>query len=230
MDIEKIEFMCYHDDNENFNRKIKEIENVNTRYHGGRTLLMMCCHKTTNKPYMLKTLINKFPDIDPEIPDDDGSTALMYACISGDKRNVKLMLDGFPNIDVNVSGGEYKTTPLIITCLHNNTSIIELLLTKENIKVNVRDSRGLYPLIYALFNGNAKVVKMLLDRGAMLDLSKKLEHASYNMLRDKFNLNKECLILLEHFDNFDDFIQINKRFTLENSKDEVLLDYINNMS
>ena len=127
-----------------------------------------------------KLLVDKGADVN--VKDGQGITPLMNAAGGpsslGNVAWAKLLLA--KGADVNAvsaakSSGEVKNgpialglfTPLLLACAYGPAELVELLLD-AGAKVNVRDVRGMTPLMLAIASdrNDARIVKLLLNHGA----------------------------------------------------------------
>ena len=77
---------------------------------------------------------------------------------------LRLLLNA-PGINVNVTGGEDQSTPLINAATHMSTEFVELLVQK-GANINARNSAGDTALIMAARKGEKTCVDMLCNKGA----------------------------------------------------------------
>lgn len=80
---------------------------------------------------------------------------------------LRLLLDA-PGIDVNVTGGEDRSTPLINAATHMTTDFVELLI-QRGADINAQNSSGDTALIMAACKGNKDCVETLCNAGADLN-------------------------------------------------------------
>ena len=73
--------------------------------------------------------------------------------------------------------------------------MVTFLLKYTNIDINKQNNAGLTPLMWAVGNNNALVVKLLLDRGADIHIKNKAGKTAYQMISKKNN--DEILELFE---------------------------------
>ena len=101
---------------------------------------------------------------DPNVPNDAGATALMWA--AGDVEKTRLLLDR--NANVNLRSDSGRTALLIAAGRMNNSAVVKLLLDR-GADPSV-ESPGLFfpmtPLAEATSTGDPSMVQMLLDHGA----------------------------------------------------------------
>jgi uncharacterized protein len=141
-------------------------------------------------------MIGKLLDagVDPNTATPGGETALMTASRTGKVEAIKLLLDRGAN--VNAKDSVHGQTALMWAVLENHTDAVELLLKRGadiNAHTNVTITKGEYvparpaaasgngiirqralptpnggmtPLLFAIRDGNATMMRLLLDRGA----------------------------------------------------------------
>ncbi len=123
-------------------------------------------------PFMIRTLIKADKDINRV--DYYGRTVLMefleVGCLDGCN---ELILAG---IDLNKQD-KYGKTALYLATRENHTEIVRTLIDAKanvNLQANPPDNLNIYtgetPLIWAVWNGNTKLVKLLILAGAALDI------------------------------------------------------------
>jgi ankyrin repeat protein len=114
----------------------------------------------------------------PADANGDTFTFLMSAASVGNAPIVKYLLDLvnkglIPNDNgvnyVNIINKEYKLqTALHIAMYTNNMDIANMLLDNPSTDINIVDSYGFTPVLYAIFNNNLDLVKKLVNKGAVL--------------------------------------------------------------
>lgn len=132
----------------------------------------------------VKTLLDKGVDVNTR--DMDGNTALDFAAGEGHLEVVKVLLD--KGADVNVKGKMLGFTPLMTATRHGHEEIVKILLDKgadvnaisgavtfswtsfdgSSSESGVRG--GWTALIIAAQEGNADIVKVLLQKGADVNI------------------------------------------------------------
>jgi len=189
----KLEELSWALENGNINKArelIKDGIDVNTKINGGATPLE---HAIWRHDYnMVKMLLKENADVN--VNNQHGITPLLATSmypLSDYIKIMKLLLEA--NADVNASTPDGRT-PLIFAADYDNTNgyvedfsveTVKLLLA-ANADVNVSDKDGATELWIACKNRQAKVVKMLLEKGAdfsveykgytALEISKKEEY------------------------------------------------------
>ncbi|MBK4738848.1 ankyrin repeat domain-containing protein [Noviherbaspirillum pedocola] len=87
---------------------------------------------------------------DPNIRDNDGLSALHYAALNGLAATAAVLLAA-PDIDADLEiRGKAGHTALMLATHQGETRIVELLLNRQAINVNVRNTDGNTPLLLAL--------------------------------------------------------------------------------
>ena len=89
--------------------------------------------------------------------DEDGMTALMWACINGNIEVVKLLLEN--GADVNLVE-KYSYNALICACFNGYTEIVKLLL-EYNADVNMVNKWGMTALMWAEQNESTEIIELL---------------------------------------------------------------------
>ncbi|KAJ2913189.1 hypothetical protein MD484_g7238, partial [Candolleomyces efflorescens] len=98
-------------------------------------------------------------DIDVNVQDADGQVSLAWA-IDAEHWDVADILLAMPTIDVNRG-----TCPALIkACSKGHENLVERLLEREGIDVNVEDAKGWSPLTCAAFIGHESICSSLLGR------------------------------------------------------------------
>jgi ankyrin repeat protein len=129
---------------------------------------------------MLTNILNS-ADVDVNLTDNEGKTALMYASryVSNSKL-LDLLLEKNP--DLNVKDKEGKTA-LMYACVNGNTVLVNLLL-EHSADVNVIDNQGKTALMYACANGNTVLVNLLLEHSADVNVTDKKGKTALSYLFD----------------------------------------------
>ncbi|GBG23794.1 Ankyrin repeat domain-containing protein 50 [Hondaea fermentalgiana] len=157
--------------------------------------------------------------------DRDEFTALKYACLRGQYKLAKFLIERGAEISFDPDGTDY-TSPLIIACEQSHESIVELLLdhgahtdapygrdtplmitcengamvsfkkllTCDDVCIDEQNRDGCTALMIACANGHLEMVKLLLKRGAEVDMQ---DHKGRRALA--YSANEACIqCLLEH--------------------------------
>jgi ankyrin repeat protein len=112
---------------------------------------------------LIKTLLEEGgKDLDLQLQDELGNSALHYICTLGDLALVEKIINAGTNIAVENNKQE---TPLHLAAINGETSVIQLLL-KKGADLNARNKEGLTPLMYAIRGANIPTIKLLISSGA----------------------------------------------------------------
>lgn len=104
---------------------------------------------------------------DPNIAEDDGSTALLKAAAVGHGAVVRLLLEG--GADPNVGRGDDPITPLHYAAFGGFEEVVAALLA-AGARLDAADAEGSSPLRFALAQSNhARVAHALLQAGAAFE-------------------------------------------------------------
>lgn len=101
---------------------------------------------------------------DPNLGGGASTNPITAATQRPETEALKLLLET-PNIDVNVEGGEERSTPLINAATHMTTEAVRMLLEK-GASVDARNAAGDTALVMAALKGNDTCVAMLCEQGA----------------------------------------------------------------
>lgn len=147
---------------------------INAKDETGLTPLMQAAQDGT--PEEIKKLLKK--GANPEIKDQYGWTALMYAAAATvavypetkpSTASLKALLAA--NAEINISD-DRGNTPLMIAAIDNKPEFVKLLLSK-GANVNATNKKGATALSYAKAKGNEEIVKLLEKAGGTgIDLDK----------------------------------------------------------
>ncbi|KAM0561249.1 hypothetical protein ACHAPJ_003127 [Fusarium lateritium] len=135
--------------------------------------------------------------IDPslEVCDSKQRTPLWYACAEGRKEMVKYLLEKEASTEVVTANGE-TIIPIII--IGGSEKILKLVLEKNpNLDIDCLGQNGETPLFYAVNFGYARIVSILLERGA--DVNRKSKDGNVPIFAAIYYRQKKTLqMLLEH--------------------------------
>ncbi len=128
-----------------------------------------------------------------------GQTALMNASAHGNVDLMKMLLAKGANVNTITAekGMEVKNgpialgsyTPLLMTATYGSPAAVELLLD-AGAKVNQQDVRGMTPLMLAVASdhADARVVRLLLDKGADANIKSKLGESALDWAKKVGNV------------------------------------------
>lgn len=101
-------------------------------------------------------------DININIKDDDGYTALTHSVYGGYLKCVKLLIKKGANVNIKDNNGY---TALMEATTHGYIEIVKFLL-ENGADPNIRDNKGYTSLMIAADTENPEIVKVLLENGA----------------------------------------------------------------
>ncbi|XP_066112743.1 inversin isoform X2 [Saccopteryx bilineata] len=123
----------------------------------GRTSFMWAAGKGSND--VLGTMLSLKSDIDINMADKYGGTALHAAALSGHVSTVKLLLENNAQVDAT---DVMKHTPLFRACEMGHKDVIQTLI-KGGARVDLVDQDGHSLLHWAALGGNADVCQILIE-------------------------------------------------------------------
>lgn len=108
------------------------------------------------------------PDVDVNLFDLSGDSALSAACERGNEEILRLLLsrDDLDPRQKNIQG----QTALWLAAAQGNEKIVRLLLERDRSLVNVPGSEDITPLMEAASHGHLAVVEVLLHFGANVNM------------------------------------------------------------
>lgn len=135
-----------------------------------RTMLSSCAGSALGK-IVLELL--KYPNIDVNIQDADGNTAMHFAAAHGEYTNwVKELLSKKPDLDLKA---RYAVTPLFVLMDRSQyrDNAVELMkkLIKAGLNINATNKRGYSYLHLAARAGSQVIVQLLIKHGAYVNAS-----------------------------------------------------------
>lgn len=131
-------------------------------------------------------LLNETKKISPK----SIQSAIIKALINGSIKCVEYLLD-FVDINDRINGS---STLLHLAIFNDHLDIVKLLLSRENIDVNIPSSKGFSPIHHAIILGNEKVVELLMK---MPNIEKSLnDHSKFNEspLDTAKNINNQKIV------------------------------------
>ncbi|XP_063923595.1 uncharacterized protein LOC135137792 isoform X2 [Zophobas morio] len=133
--------------------------------------------------------------IDVNVQNNFGTTALQVACLQGVYENAKMLLDSSASVNITNKDNNH-VLHYASRSRKNNRDLIELLLTQENIDVNVQNKHGITPLQFACLEGVYENVKVLLDSGASTDIMDKNDKNAFHYASQSLGDNRNVKELL----------------------------------
>ena len=140
---------------------------INLKTNVGRNCLHIaagCGHLN-----LCKTLMNKY-NVDVQVPDDDGWTALHYSVRNGSYELVNFFADKGTEINLKTNDGR--------NCLHipadcGHLNLCNTFINKYKFDVQIPNNDGWTALHYSAKNGSYELVKFFTDMGADVNLKTK---------------------------------------------------------
>ncbi|RUR22683.1 Dot/Icm T4SS effector AnkG/AnkZ/LegA7 [Legionella qingyii] len=125
----------------------------------------------------------------PVISQSELEHAFFYAAACN-RSNIMNQLRNIPKIDINIPCNKGRS-PLGIACEYGNESVVQLLLRDKNIKVNIKDTKEMTPLMLACKSyytqKNPALFRLLLDAGANIALTNLNGETAYEIAENHDN-------------------------------------------
>ena len=103
--------------------------------------------------------------VDINIKDSDGWTALMYATDTDDRKMISLLIE--LGADVNMQDNDGQTA--LMNAIFVNATKSANYLIKHGANINIRDNNGQTPLMIAAFSNEPEIGELLILEGANID-------------------------------------------------------------
>ena len=153
----------------------------------GWTALMYAAQKDDMET--MQALLNT-PAIIIDKKNTNGATALIIAATHGKADVVKALINRGANPNVADNDGR---TPLMHAAGQDDATTVQVLLSEPEIDIDVKTHEGATALWIAAFNGEADIVKMLLEHGADIHLIVEKITAIHDDLAETRLVSLECL-------------------------------------
>ncbi len=108
--------------------------------------------------------------------DANGYPALIYACAYGYENIAKLLIEHHAKINTKYN----EVYPIFAAVRNDNTSTIQMLLT-AGAYLNVEDSAGYTPLMYAAQEGYTQTAEFLINKGADINAESNNGHTALSI-------------------------------------------------
>ena len=122
-----------------------------------------------NKKDEIVRLLQNGADVNEK--DEYGKTALSYACANNRTEITEILLQN-KKINVNLQS-IFGYSPFNIACADNRYECALMMLKDARVDINLADDKGWSPLMRACYNGNTKIVQLLISFGRNIDILKK---------------------------------------------------------
>ena len=116
----------------------------------------------------------------------DPQTEFYECCRYGDEETGISILESYPDIDP-CKPDEFGTTPLHAAAANGLVKLMEILVKRPGINLNVETPGGNTPLHYAAINRNSKIIAILVNAGADVKLRNKEGHSPLFDAMNKFD-------------------------------------------
>ncbi|MGE5195867.1 MAG: ankyrin repeat domain-containing protein [Anaerolineae bacterium] len=105
--------------------------------------------------------------IDLDAIDENGRTALHWACAAGLIDLVKTLIQEGADLDATDEMGQ---TPFHLACQYNQVEMVKALIQNYSIDINQKDQSDRTPLHCAWINGHLQLAEELTSNGALIDV------------------------------------------------------------
>ncbi|ETO31080.1 ankyrin repeat protein [Reticulomyxa filosa] len=180
---------CQVDEPEFVTKVLRRGADPNLQDQINRTPLIECLLIATNqkqtkkkkgKVQMVNLLLLNTPSAKKNLQDNDGGTALFYACQKGELEIVKLLLstdlnpsDAFYLIPCNVNQTNKEgKSPLFAAVENGHKEVIEYLLRHTNCDVECATKSGMTVIMRACTKGSSEIVDLLLAHVPRPDINR----------------------------------------------------------
>lgn len=171
--------------------EVPDIELNTTNNNGSTALLSGIISESTDAVDVLltRTMIDRGLDINGV--NNDGNTPLKEAIEQNDLHLFNTLVELGAFINQMTSEG-----PLLNYAMQIGSNLAERMLEIPGLRVNLRDKRGLTPLMIAAGKGNLEIAKKLLEKGAQLQLRDNSGSEAFHCAAGSNSPNKNKMMLL----------------------------------
>lgn len=143
----------------------------------GWTPLMISC--SAGRLEVVRYLIT-LPQVDVNIHNSNGQTALHYAASRNHPQITSLLLENGANVNAQ---DKYHATPLHRAASQGHEKVVGLLLNAPKIQIDLTDSSGCSPLHLAVDEDREDVAIRLVEKGADLYLENKEKQTPLSLVK-----------------------------------------------
>ena len=140
---------------------------LNLKNNKGDTALMFAIKYDRKEIFKLLIHQQEHP-IDLQLKNNKDQTLLMIAAARGRKEFINILIhthkEKLSTLDINAQDIAYGDTVLIFATRFNHLEIVELLIELPNCDLQLNNNQDQTALIVASFNGNIKIVNILLQK------------------------------------------------------------------
>jgi ankyrin repeat protein len=156
-------------DNVNTTRHIllnyPQLDLANAFIFDGKSPLILAC-LSPNSAHVT-SFLSSLPEIDVNLQDANGETALFHACSVGNVYAVSFLLQTAALADLC---NREHMTPLMMAAYGGHSDVCKVLLDTHRVDVNTQDQASKTALFYASYEGHGHVVTFLLAYGASINV------------------------------------------------------------
>ena len=167
--------------------------------------------------------LQKQTNININYQDENGYTALHYACDEGNLKIVDILLNA--NCDPNIKNN-LNQTPLHLSTQRGYFDITKKLI-ESGAKLNIEDSENNYPIHFICKNNYVELLKYILTKSTQINCKNK-----YGKTPRDLTTNSEIINILDNYikknkdklnNKISNKIKISKSLKIDNSKDNNLI-------
>ena len=183
----------------------------------GKTTLMRFCEK--GRYESIKTLVWNSNRDGINLQDNEGTTALMFACQAKNEAIVCFLCKQGANLNLKDNKGR---TALMRSCIVDSPECMKVLLEK-GAQINIKDKEGKTALLRSCVLDSPECMKVLLDEGAQVD--SKDSQGRTALMRSCVVGSQECMkVLLDNRAQID--IEDKEHKTVFIMLDDIKLDHV----
>ncbi|KAL4875891.1 ankyrin repeat-containing domain protein [Aspergillus karnatakaensis] len=154
-----------------FVRVLLEREDVNAehRTRSGSTPLLAAARGINRGSLAIVRLLLDRPEVDPAHRDENGRDVLFLAGASLNTPVFRFLLERDQTFDPNlqdVYGGTLLHQHALIDEWFDTSEIIQMLLERDDVNLQIKDNKGFTPIEYARQMGNQRLLQMLTEKAA----------------------------------------------------------------
>ena len=135
------------------------VSNVIVQKGSGNTTLHIAAQN--DDTVQIQQLLTKCPDLNLEVANLDGKTALHEAAQHGQLKAIKLLLDAGCRVD-SLKRSDW--SPLMLATSKDNLDVIRYLIEVGNANINLRNKDGWTPFHIAARKGNAAITSYFMSK------------------------------------------------------------------
>lgn len=129
--------------------------------------------------------------VDVNMKDSDGWTALMYATDTDDRKMISLLIELGADVNIQDEDGQ---TALMNAIFVNATNSAKFLI-KHGANINVKDNNGQTPLMIAALSNEPEIGELLILKGANVYAVDNYGYDAFSIARQKWSFKKNDYFL-----------------------------------